>query len=216
MVGFARELSLATVETVEAKILGTWEHTKALDVREGAVFVHAGIYSFFDDKGLKTKTCGFRIEAARDFMMGPIIKAWQRNQLAYAGARKGRAALGDKHRPMPRLSGVLMQAPKRAQLIASDWVRGGLAELGAPHVQFLLLEINGAPIKRAGFRDPQPVPEHDEYDCRVPGAPPVAAGGLHEPENLIFGKVLALAIGRIRLATAACCDRASLSIVDSK
>ena len=139
-----------------------------------------------------------------------------RDQLAYAGARKGRPALSDKHRPMPPLSGVPMQAAKRAQLVASNWMRGGLAEFGAPHVQFLLREINRTPIQGAGLRDPQPMAEHGEDQRRVPGAIAVVPGDFHEPHDLVFGKVLALAIGRIRLAPAACCDRASVSVVDSK
>jgi hypothetical protein len=59
-----------------------------------------------------------------------------------------------------------VHAPQGAQLVASDWMRGRLAELGSPHVQFLLLEIDGAPIKRARLRDPQPMPVHGEDESK--------------------------------------------------
>jgi hypothetical protein len=49
-----------------------------LDVRQGAIFVHPGIYSFYDCKGKEhTKTRGFKIDFARDFFMRDIVRAWR-------------------------------------------------------------------------------------------------------------------------------------------
>jgi len=51
-----------------------------------------------------------------------------RNQLVYACTRKGRAALGDKHRPMPERTGVPMQAPKRTHAIHAVLILSTLTE----------------------------------------------------------------------------------------
>jgi hypothetical protein len=54
---------LEGLETVRDKVLGKWEFAQELDVREAAIFVHPGIYSFYDHKGKpQTKTRGFKID----------------------------------------------------------------------------------------------------------------------------------------------------------
>jgi hypothetical protein len=69
---------LEGLETVREKVLGKWEHADELDVRQGAIFVHPGIYSFYDCKGKEhTKTRGFKIDFARDFFMRDIVRAWR-------------------------------------------------------------------------------------------------------------------------------------------
>jgi hypothetical protein len=60
-------------------VLGAWEFALELDTREGAIFLHPGIYSFYDiEKKETTKTRGFKIDTARDFMMRKIVQGWKR------------------------------------------------------------------------------------------------------------------------------------------
>jgi hypothetical protein len=69
---------LAGLSTVREKVLGQWEFAHELDVREAAIFVHPGIYSFHDHKGKpQTKTRGFKIDLARDFFKRDIARAWK-------------------------------------------------------------------------------------------------------------------------------------------
>jgi hypothetical protein len=64
----------------------------------------------------------------------------------------------------------------------------------------LLLEIDGAPVKRARFRDPQPMPVHGEDQSGVSGAITVVPGGLHKPEDFVLGQMLAAPVNAIGLA----------------
>jgi hypothetical protein len=79
-------MSLGPLEglpTVREKELGKWEFAQELDVRFGAVFVHPGIYSFYDTKKKEhTKTRGFKIDLARDFMMRDIVQAWKQGAMS--------------------------------------------------------------------------------------------------------------------------------------
>jgi hypothetical protein len=78
---------LEGLETTREKKLGAWEFAQELDVQEGAVFLHPGIYSFHDLKaGEHTKTRGFKIDLPRNFLMRDVLDGW----------RKGTAKL-----PMP-------------------------------------------------------------------------------------------------------------------
>jgi hypothetical protein len=56
--------------------------------------VHPGIYSFFDCKGeAHTKTRGFKIDMARDFMTRKIVSAWKAGDNGYLVDRKGQRKL---------------------------------------------------------------------------------------------------------------------------
>jgi hypothetical protein len=82
---------LEGLETVEQKVLGEWEFAEKLDVRQAAIFVHPGIYSFFDCKGEDhTKTRGFKFDLARNFMMREIVRAWKAGDNAYIVRKNGK------------------------------------------------------------------------------------------------------------------------------
>ena len=84
-------------ETVEQKVLGAFEFAEKLDVRQAAIFVHPGIYSFFDCKGeAHTKTRGFKIDLARNFMMTQIVRAWKAGDNAYIVRKKRQARTHSK------------------------------------------------------------------------------------------------------------------------
>jgi hypothetical protein len=82
------------LETVEGKVLGEWEFAHELDRREAAVFVHPGIYSFFDHKGKpQTKTRGFKIDLARDFFMRDVVRRWKEGDRVFLVKKNGKREL---------------------------------------------------------------------------------------------------------------------------
>jgi hypothetical protein len=87
---------LRGLETVEGKVLGKWECSE-LDKHNAAVFVHPGLYSFYDHKGKPhTKTRGFKIDLARDFFMRDVVKGWKRGSDCYKVGRRGKVTLVPK------------------------------------------------------------------------------------------------------------------------
>jgi hypothetical protein len=81
------------LKTVKDKVLGEWEFSE-LDKHNAAVFVHPGLYSFYDHKGKEhTKTRGFKIDLARDFMMTEIVKAWKRGSDCFHVGKRGKMTL---------------------------------------------------------------------------------------------------------------------------
>lgn len=82
---------LEGLETVRDKVLGKWEFAQELDVREAPIFVHPGIYSFYDHKGKpQTKTRGFKIDLARNFMMRDIVRACKAGDKVYLVRKNGK------------------------------------------------------------------------------------------------------------------------------
>jgi hypothetical protein len=107
---------LEGLPTVREKVLGKWEFAQEWDARDAPIFVHPGIYSFHDCKGKEhTKTRGFKIDLARNFMMREIVRAWKAGDKYFLVEKNGR------RKPIPKqLLNEVRLSKKKGETIVGE------------------------------------------------------------------------------------------------
>jgi hypothetical protein len=110
------------------------------------------------------------------------------NHALVAGHGERRQALGYEHIDCPRPLGRFPLEPtQRPQLLAAQRMHACHAALGAPHMQLAGPKVDIVPAQRHELAGAQAMPVGDEDRRRVPMAPAVVPGGLHQPLNLPLG-----------------------------